>query len=209
MIPLRNKVAGSVLIAGGLFIVYVGYLESIESSLYGIPYPFIRDLINNITSQVHEPMVAGIIRILFEIYLKSWILTIAGGLCSVGAGILILMGKVSRGKELGHYSEFGLAALIYPLIFHFFEAEYEEILSLIPGVGPVDLEIITLPYFITWGVFLSFYFATWLAVEPTQPGVVQIIQPITKPPEGKKYCPRCGSEIPADSAFCPRCGAKQ
>jgi hypothetical protein len=209
LIPLRNKVAGSILIIGGLFIVYVGYLESIESSLYGIPYPFVRELINNIASHISEDSLASIIRILFEVYLKSWLLTIAGGLCSLGAGILILMGKVSRGKELGHYAEFGLGSLIPPLIFQFFETEYEEILSLIPGVGPVDLEIINLLYFITWGVFLSFYFATWLAVEPAQPTVVQVVQPTPKPPEGKKYCPQCGAEMPADFTFCPKCGAKQ
>ena len=209
MIPLRNKIAGSILIIGGLYIVYVGYMESIESSLYGIPYNLVRELINNIASHITEGTLANIIRILFEIYLKSWILTIAGGLCSIGAGILILMGKVSRGKELGHYAEFGLGSLIPPLIFQFFETEYEEILSLIPGVGPVDLEIVTLLYFITWGVFLSFYFATWLAVELAPPTVVQVVQPTPKPPEGKKYCPQCGAEMPADVTFCPKCGAKQ
>jgi len=209
LIPLRNKVAGSILIIGGFFIVYIGYLESIESSLYGIPYNFVRELINNIAYHVDEATLANIIIIFFEIYLKSWILTIAGGLCSIGAGILILMGKVSRGKELGHYSEFGLGSLIPPLIFQLFETEYEEILSLIPGVGPVDLEIITLLYFITWGVFLSFYFATWLAVELAPPTVVQVVQSAPKPPEGKKYCPKCGAEMPADFTFCPRCGAKQ
>ena len=209
MIPLRNKVAGSILIMGGLFIVYVGYLESIESSLYGIPYNFVRELINNIGSHVSEGMLVSIIRIFFEIYLKSWLLTIAGGLCSVGSGILILMGKVSRGKELGHYAELGLASLIPPLIFQYFEREYEEILSLIPGLGPVDLEIITFSYLVVWVVFISFYIATWLAVEPAQPTVVQVVQPVPKPTEEKKYCPKCGVEMPADFTFCPRCGSEQ
>ena len=189
--------------------MYVGYLESVESSLYGIPYSFVRELINYFATQVSEGTLAGIMKIFFEIYLKSWILTIAGGLCSIGAGILILMGKVSRGKELGHYAEFGLGSLIPPLVFQFFETEYEEILSMISGLGPIDLEIITLTYLITWVVFLSFYFATWLAVEPAPPTVVEVVQPAPKPPEGKKYCPKCGAEMPADFTFCPRCGAKQ
>ena len=29
-----------------------------------------------------------------------------------------------------------------------------------------------------------------------------------KGPEGAKYCPNCGQEVPADSTFCTRCGEK-
>lgn len=29
------------------------------------------------------------------------------------------------------------------------------------------------------------------------------------PPPGKKYCTKCGAEMPVKATFCPKCGAKQ
>ena len=147
-------------------------------------------------------------KLFFEIYLKPWTLTIAEALCSIGAG-LDTHGKVTRGKELGHYAEFGLGSLIPPLVFQFFETEYEGLLSMIPGLGPVNIEIITITYLIIWVVFVSFYFATWLAVEPAPPTVEEVVQPAPKPLEGKKRYPQCGAGMPTDFPFCPRCGAKR
>lgn len=161
----RNKIAGAILIIGGIFILYMGYLESIDASSYGIPYRYVEEVINHLAAQMAEGTLSTIIKVLFQIYTKMWLLTIVGGLCSIIGGVLIIYNKVDRGKEIAHLSELGLASLIYALIFQYFKEEYETILNAVPGLGPVDLEIITPIYFLAWGVYVAFYLATWIAKE--------------------------------------------
>jgi len=167
--PLRNKIAASLLIVGGIFLLYVGYLELVEANFYGIPYSLVRVIIERLLSRGSDQATfVKITQIALEIYTKTWLLTVVAGALSTIAGVLVVTARVSRGKELAHESEIGLVPLIYALLLQYLEPELEELLSLASGVGRVDLHIITLPYFITWGIFLSFHIATWIAKEPSQ-----------------------------------------
>jgi len=167
--PLRNKIAASLLIVGGIFLVCMGYLECVEANLYGIPNSLVRVIIEGLVSRGNEDATfVKIVRIALEIYTKTWLLTVAAGALSMVAGILVVTGRVSRGKQLAHESEIGLVPLIYALLFQYLEPELEELLSIVPGAGQVDLRIITLSYFIAWAVFLSFEAANWIAREPSQ-----------------------------------------
>lgn len=204
----RNKVAGIILILGGIFILYLGYLESIDASYYGIPYRYIEEIINHVATETSEGVLSSIILILFQIYTKFWLLTIGGGLCSIVGGLMIIYNRVDRGKEIAHFSELGLASLIYALIFQYFEVEYETILNAVPGLGPVDLEIITPEYFLAWIVYIAFYVATWMAKEPVE--TITKIETVPKPslPQ-ERTCIECGAVIKAEAEYCPKCGAKQ
>jgi len=167
--PLRNKIAASLLIVGGIFLVCMGYLECVEANLYGIPNSLVRVIIERLLSRGNEDATfVKIMRIALEIYTKTWLLTLAAGVVSMVAGILVVTARVSQGKKLAHYSEMGLPPLIYALALQYLEPELEELLSLVPGAGQVDLRIITPPYFIAWAVFLSFEVANWIAKEPSQ-----------------------------------------
>ncbi len=204
----RNRVAGVILIVGGLFILYMGYLESIDASYYGIPYRYIGEVIDHIVAHMPEGMFAVFIKVMFQIYTKLWLLTMGGGLSSIIGGVLIIYNKVDRGKEIAHLSELGLASLMYALVFQYFETEYEAILNAVPGLGPVDLEIITPEYFLAWIVYVAFYVATWIAKE--QPPIpIKEEKPPEVSPQKEKICIRCGSTINSEAKYCPECGAKQ
>lgn len=147
-------------------LVCVGYLECGGANLYGIPYSYVRVLVDRLFAGAPATL-ARIGRIALEMYMKTWLLTIAAGCLSIVAGILVITGRVSRGKEVAHYSEIGQIPLIYALFFTYFEKEWEELLSMVLGAGQIDLQIITLPYFIIWTVFVSFEVAVWIATPPT------------------------------------------
>jgi len=209
--PLRNRVAASLLIVGGIFLVYVGYLEHGEASLYGIPYSFVRDMVDRLLRPSEQGTLVYL-RIWLEIYMRTWGLTIAAGCFSIVAGILVITGRVSRGKEVAHYSEIGLTPLIYALFFQYFEKELEELLSTLPGAGQIDLpnNVITLPYFITWTVFVSFEVAVWIASPPTGIPVQEQTPIISEAPpilQSTKFCRKCGAKISGDSKYCEECGA--
>ena len=47
--------------------------------------------------------------------------------------------------------------------------------------------------------------------QPAPQGPYQPAPPVQRPPPayGKKYCPNCGRQIPANARFCPYCGFRQ
>jgi len=165
----RNRIAGSILIVAGLFIVCMGYLEYVGASYYGISYSLIRTLVDNLAAHISIGAFSVMVKVMFEIYTKMWLFTIVGGLCSIVGGVLIVFDKVSRGKEIAHFAEIGLASLIYALFFQCFKEEIEELLNAILGLSPVHLDIINFAYFIAWAAYISSYIGTRIAKKPTAP----------------------------------------
>ena len=50
----------------------------------------------------------------------------------------------------------------------------------------------------------------FFSIPENLPGMqAPIMAPATAAPAGFKFCPNCGTQMPALSGFCPKCGAKQ
>jgi hypothetical protein len=123
-----------------------------------------------------------------------------------------VLGSLNRSRELvGHrwgktfatFIVLGLVIVVISLIITF-------VSGLFGGVGPVVSGLLSAFYEPIIPIALTVYFFSNRARIMPPPQMGQVVMGHGPSPQpGMKFCPNCGTQLPASATFCANCGAKQ
>ena len=125
-----------------------------------------------------------------------------------------VLGSLGRSRELvGHrWGKTFATFLVLGLIILVISVIVTLVSGLFGAAGPVVSGLLSAFYQPVFPIALTVYFFSNRAriTPPPQAGRVIIgYGPTPQPQPGMKFCPNCGTQLPAVATFCANCGAKQ